>query len=144
MTNLTTNEEHSINEFMKSIDSVSFIMKTSSSLVYRVLKVYVTSFFIIAENAKSFKILRGMAESCNACDETCSPKECAVKVLEVSKKVRDDIAGTSDDFKTIPILAPLSVAFDYILTEWDDFVVDLTISSDPEIDNAIGQLINVL
>lgn len=144
MTTLTANEEHSINEFMKSIDSVGLIMKTSSSLVYRVLKVYVTSFFIIAENSKSFKILRGMAEACNACDESCSPKKCAIKVLEMSKKVRDDIASTSDDFKTISILAPLSVAFDQILTEWDDFVVDLTISSDPEVDNAIGQLINVL
>nr|WP_320192969.1 hypothetical protein [uncultured Desulfobacter sp.] len=144
MTTLTANEEYSINEFMKSIDSVSLIMRTSSSLVYRVFKVYVTSFFIIAENSKSLKILKSMAESCNPCDKACSPKECAVKVLEISKKVRDDIAVISDDFKTVSILTPLAVAFDNILTEWDDFVVDLTISSDPDVGNAIGQLINAL
>ncbi len=141
---LTASDEQSLNEFMKNIDSVGRIMKTSSSIVYRVIKVYMVAFFVVVENTRSFKTLRSISESCNACNDDCSPKECAARVLEISKRVREEISSTRNELKPMAILAPLSILFEKLLIDWDDFVVDLTISSDPEIEASIGQLIDVL
>lgn len=74
--------------------------------------------------------LRTHMERCSTSDELCDG---TVRILDKSKKVRDNLYTIHNEFEKLDGLYFTKQHIKAALTEWDDFVEDLTASTDMEL-----------
>jgi hypothetical protein len=133
-------EENKVATFAKKVSGISRIMSSSSVFWYMIAKVYLNTGIIAASHSKNLKTLRNIAENCNPTKETCDPCKCSERSMNLAKSVRDDFIDLKERCEPIKYFAALTPVLDNIIIDWDDFVVDLTISQSSELNDALTLL----
>lgn len=134
----------SINEFALKLERTNTLINSISTLGYNLITVHFTLFFTIICSSRVLKKLKKMAADCDGQHEKCNPQRCAEETLSMSKGVRDLFYSINDTAKQLKYFALLIPFLHKITIEWDDFVLDLTISNDAELNKDISLLSNAI
>lgn len=106
-----------------------------------IVKLYLALFGVIFTYKKIRNDFRKAIELCSKeCEK--DPQECAQFFCEKSIEIRDSFVFLCNKSKTLSIIRPFRRHFDKAAFEWDDFVEDCTIATDPEVKKLIGQIAN--
>lgn len=137
---LETLEKRAIS-FIQKLDTAVRIVKTSGDIITGTVKLYFVLIGVIFVCEKTRRDFRKAVELCSKeCEK--DPQECAQFFCENSIKIRDHFVYLCNKSKTLSYLLPFRRYFDKAAFEWDDFVEDCTIATDPEIKKLIGQIAN--
>lgn len=123
------------NDFSEQLDAFSAVLRTSSNFFWQ-LYIYP---LLLRIWYKHLKIIREVRRTGAGCIRKDCPKntECLQLHLEIAITTRGALRELSTDTNRSIVFKPARVIVQNALTDWDDLIVDLTISKDKEIDELI-------
>jgi len=133
-------EKHNIDKFTRRLLELDSIMQSSTKLWYLLFKSSWLMIYTMVESTTALKKLRSVAMNCHHSHEKCKIEECAKDFLLNASIIRDGFFDIHEETKKIKFLSFISPLIQKIVIDWDDFVVDLTISRDSELNQDISLL----
>jgi len=105
------------------------------------LRIYIKLPLMLARHSLVLKEARDLLDRCRIACETTSCLESNIPSINL---IRDTLESLLNDAKQISLLAPFRPFLKSALVEWDDFVEDCAIASDPEIRAMIRTIADAL
>jgi len=118
-------DESAVVDFSRTLD----MLKTAENIPVLYIKIP----WMLYRSSRALKKIREKFERCSS---SCGAS-CLDEIIEKVKPVRDSMVFIFEKMNRIKLLAPLRSFVESAVIDWDDFVEDCTVASDPEIRNMI-------
>jgi len=103
-----------------------------------IVRVYLLFVYLCAFRGKAIKKVRDTIELAEIAGKDAAPYH--ARGLETSKIIRDSFVSMADEFAGSRAFKPLAFFAKNAAIDWDDLVVDLAVSNDPEIKESLSLL----
>jgi hypothetical protein len=136
---ITYIEKQNIDKFAEAVNNLSLIVRNGTKVGVHILFVHFLLIKLILRNATYLKKIKRMTEEC-APGKECELEKCKAQTLSVATQIRDDFNITEKKIMGIKYYSLIAPLLNEVTVAWDDFVIDLTISNDSELNNSLSFL----